>query len=451
MAKSKSNEPAFDLNAYAENVASSIPSYLKLKQDAEPAFRKFLAGFRERVREKREVDKKKIIVVLGTGGTFQSKKNPEGRYEPVGSLEESFKALGLPEDPAVHLELCNLMNLDSSQMTVEQWRFLAEMIIHLEQQVSDMYDAVIITHGTDTMAKGAAYLSFMLKGFPKSIIFTGSQEPAVKDGTDAKDQMDRAITTAKIASDPRRRIAEVMVACGLRVTRGTWVTKLGDKTVNAFGPWNQPGQGFDATEWKKAVDNDYLHRLAPALLDFGTGKGRGSLEFAGHAIDVEHKGTFEPFTRIIKPAGIFPATLSDKSPVALATHIIHQRVSVLTQLGSATADDRLVNVALQAAERGKIVLFEAPFHDSTIEAGTYEAGAAVLKVLPNIQRRLPIINTSPSTFEAKANYLLHKLDIRPDARSHAESAGLGVTYESKELRQFYDAMEQSLVKELVSV
>lgn len=109
-----------------------------------------------------------------------------------------------------------------------------------------------------------------------------------------------------------------------------------------------------------------------------------------------------------------------------------------------------MKVALRAAEQGKIVLFGAPFHDSTIEAGTYEAGAEVLKVLPNIQRRLPIINTSPSTFEAKSSYLLHKLDIRPIARADDEEK-LGETYASEDLRRFYDAMEQSLVRELVSV
>jgi hypothetical protein len=445
----------FDLRRFAEGMKPSkdVPNYNDLMKKMAPDFRKFSSGFRERVRAAKkkkaraqEVNENdiKVFVVIGTGGTFQSDETDEGRA-PTGTLKDSFDALGLPEDPSVHLELCDLMKLDSSQMTVEQWRFLAEMITHLEKEASDMFDAIIITHGTDTMAKGASYLSLMLKGFPKSIIFTGSQEPARKTGSDAKDQMERSITTAKLASNRMRRITEVMVSCGLRVSRGTWAEKLGDQTVNAFGPWNQPNQDYDLTDWEKAARDGTLHRLAPALLDFGTGKSKGSLQFASHAIDFEHKGAFEPYTEILEPADLFPATLSDKSVRAIANHIIAQRVAVLTQLGSATADDRLVEVALEAARHGKIILFEAPFHDSTVEPGTYKAGSKVKELLPNIQRRLPILNTSPATFEAKSNYLIHRLGMIQKGKTD----GLGITYEDEDLRRFYDQMEQNLVRELV--
>ncbi len=433
----------FDLVEFAKQVRPAAPTYETLLSENAPSFRKFLDDFREKVRGIRESGKK-VIVVLGTGGTFQSDETDAGRA-PTASLRESFDALGLPEDPSVHLMLCDLMKLDSSQMTVDQWRFLAEMIMELEEKISDMYDAIIVTHGTDTMAKGASYLSLMLKGFPKSIIFTGSQEPARKSGTDAKDQMERSISTAKLASSFNRRIAEVMVCCGLRVSRGTWAVKLGDKTVNAFGLWNQPNQDFDATDWERASRDGTLHRLAPALLDFGTGKSRGGMEFASHAISYDHKGPYDPFTQITSPANLFPASMTDKSTEAFAVHIVQQRVAILTQLGSATADDSLIEVALEAAKRGKIILFEAPFHDSTVLTGTYKAGARVRESLPNLQRRLPILNTSPATFDAKTNYLLHRLGIQP----LGQSEGLGVYFDDNDLRKFYDQMEQNLVRELV--
>lgn len=435
----------FDLEHFALTLSPpvGIENYQTLMNEKKPDFMRFLSDFREKLRPMKE-ECKKVFIVLGTGGTFQSSETDEGRA-PTGSLKESFDALGLPEDPTVHLELCDLMKLDSSQMRVEHWRFLAEMIIELEKSVSDMYDAIIVTHGTDTMAKGASYLSFMLKGFPKSIIFTGAQEPARKTGTDAKDQMERSIITAKIAT-AQRRITEVMVCCGLKVSRGTWAKKLGDTTVNAFGPWNQPNQEFDATDWEHAARDGSLHRLAPALLDFGTGKGRGNMEFASHAIDSKHKGPFQPFTQIEYPADIFPATLTDKTVTAMARHIVRQRVAILTQLGSATADDRLVAVALEAARHGKIILFEAPFYDSTVQVGTYKAGSGVKQVLENIRRQLPILNTSPAAFEAKANYLLHRLSMQ---RNVQNTKDLGDYYENDELVNFYDNMEQNLVGELV--
>ncbi|MFO0971259.1 MAG: asparaginase domain-containing protein [Candidatus Saccharimonadales bacterium] len=440
--------PDFSLVSFAEAIERSdntpVPGYEDLMIDSQPQFLKRLSGLRERLRAAKESGKLNLII-LGTGGTFQSAETDHG-YAPEGSLEESFKALNLPKDESVNLELIDLMNLDSSQMTVDHWRFLAESIVSIEEEAGDLYDGIIVTHGTDTMTRGASYLSFMLQGFPKSVIFTGSQYPARQTGTDAKDQMERSITTAKLAANPNKRIAEVMVSCGLRISRGTWATKMGDKTTNAFGPWNQPNQDFDATEWGKAAANGTLDRLAPALLDFGTGKNTGSLEFAEHARSVDDKIPYRPFTVVTHAADIIPARLTDLSPRGLAEFMVGRTATVLTQLGSATADDRLVEVALAAGNHGKAVILEAPFADSTVAAGTYAAGARITEVLPFIKRRLPTINTSPDALAAKINFLIHAEKVEP---SEVAIDGLGVVFASNDLRRLYDAMETNLVGELV--
>lgn len=97
------------------------------------------------------------------------------------------------------------------------------------------------------------------------------------------------------------------------------------------------------------------------------------MEFAQHARELRQVGAFEPFTQLTVPANVHPISLTDTSPVDFASHLIHSRVSVLTQLGSATADDRLVMVALAAAQRGKAMYFAAPFPDSQTHAGKYAA------------------------------------------------------------------------------
>jgi len=438
--------PAFNLVEFADSVElqRATPSYDQLVLDSLPGYMGKLSGIRDRLYEGRQANKLNLII-LGTGGTFQSAETDHG-YAPQGGLKESFDALNLPKDEKVNLELIDLMNLDSSQMNVDHWRFLAEAVMTLEDEAGDLYDGIIVTHGTDTMTRGAAYLSFMLQGFPKSIIFTGSQFPARQTGTDAKDQMERAIVTAKLAANPNRKIAEVMVACGLRISRGVWGIKKGDKTTNAFEPWNQPNQAFDATEWAKAAADGTLDRLAPALLDFGTGKNTGSLEFAGHARDVNHKGHYTPFTEITKPADIIPARMTDISARGLANFIIGRKATVLTQLGSATADDTLVEVALAAANHGKAIVFEAPFADSSVQAGTYAAGSGVTRVLEYIKRPIPIINTSPDAFAAKMNFLLHAHGL---SEKELAVSGLGTTYSSNDLRGFYDAMETNIVGELI--
>ncbi|MDO8648164.1 MAG: asparaginase domain-containing protein [Candidatus Peregrinibacteria bacterium] len=436
---------AFDLREYAMEAknAKSISSYEQLKREKLPEFLQWLSGLRERLRVFK-TEGRKVFIVLGTGGTFQSAPGPDG-YEPTGRLKESFDALQLPSDKTIHLELCDLMNLDSSQLTVEQWRFLAEAIVQIEDAAGDSYDGIIVTHGTDTMAKGASYISFMLRGFPKSIVFTGSQIPARQPDGDAKDQMRRAIVTSKLAANVNNRVIEVMVACGLKVARATWAAKLGDVTTNAFGPWNQPHQEFDATDWAKAAANGTLDRLAPAFLDFGTGKSDGDHEFASHARDLRKKDAYRPFTNITRPADLYPTRLTDKSLESFADHLIAQRVALLTQLGSATADDALVELALAAGNNGKIVMFEAPFPDSSVEPGRYKAGSAVRKILPFVRRPLPILNTSPDAFEAKVNYVQSELGMQPVANT----VGLGDIYSAGDLRKFYDHMETNMVGELV--
>jgi hypothetical protein len=435
----------FDLNGCIEEAKKkkSVPSYEELQAQKGPIFQRFLSNMRERLRPQRESGKQ-IFVVLGTGGTFQSKKGPEG-YEPTGSLEESFAALQLPKDDTIHLELCDLMNLDSSQMTVQQWSFLAGMIVLLEERAGDMFDGIIITHGTDTMAKGSSYLSFMLPGFPKSIVFTGSQHPALEKGSDAKDQMEHAINASKIAAGVNRRITEIMVACGMRVVRAAWSAKRGDKTTNTFGNWNEPDQSFDSTDWLQAMRTGTLDKLTPALLDFGNGKTLGDLTYADHAITYERKGVYRPFTKVLEPASLFPTKLTDKSEEAFVTHLINQRVALLIQLGSATADDALIHLAMEAADHGKATIVEAPFYDSTVEPGTYKAGAEVGRMLTSIRRSLPILNTSPDAFEAKTAVTLAREGIQPIGNTK----GLGIIYDPNDLRKFYDIMETNIVGELV--
>lgn len=109
------------------------------------------------------------------------------------------------------------------------------------------------------------------------------------------------------------------------------------------------------------------------MIDFSTGKVTAKMEFAQHARELRQVGLFEPFTQLTAPADIIPIALTDKSPVHFARTIIGSRVNVLTQLGSATADDKLVMVALEAAQRGKALYFASPFPDSQTHAGKYTA------------------------------------------------------------------------------
>ncbi|HSX24135.1 MAG TPA: asparaginase domain-containing protein, partial [Candidatus Saccharimonadales bacterium] len=312
---------AFDLVAYADEVKATVntaPSYDELAATRLPGFEQGLIDIRERLEGAKDRGEHTSIVI-GTGGTFQSKKVGK-QYEPVGTLKESFEALQLPKDETLHLEFFDLMNLDSSQMRPEHWRFLADSIIRLNEEAGDLIDSIVVTHGTDTMERGASYLSFALQGLHIPILITGSQKPAFEKEGDAKDQMERTLITAKLAA--KQHIAEVMVVCGSKVTRGTWAAKQGDATTDAFGPWNDPKQRHDATDWELAARDGTLDKLAPAFIDFGVGKPVGALEFASHAITKGKLGIYRPFTRFDEAADLYPAKLTDKSPENFARFIM---------------------------------------------------------------------------------------------------------------------------------
>lgn len=58
---------------------------------------------------------------------------------------------------------------------------------------------------------------------------------------------------------------------------------------------------------------------------------------------------------------------------------------------------------------------------------------------------IPVLITAPTTFEAKANFVLSRLGLEPAGNSK----GLGVFYSPADQRRFMDMMEQNLVRELV--
>lgn len=63
--------------------------------------------------------------------------------------------------------------LDSSNCTIENWILISKHIKYFY----DKFDGFIVLHGTDTLAYGASFLSFILEGLCKPVIVTGAQIP----------------------------------------------------------------------------------------------------------------------------------------------------------------------------------------------------------------------------------------------------------------------------------
>ena len=133
----------------------------------------------------------KKILFMTTGGTIASSESEEGLIPSLKS-DEILSYLG---DTGNEIEVVceDLLNLDSSNMQPEEWQIIAQRI----DEVHDLYDGIVLTHGTDTMAYTSSAISFMLHNIEIPVIVTGSQLPLLHPLSDGMDNIRLAFAAAQ--------------------------------------------------------------------------------------------------------------------------------------------------------------------------------------------------------------------------------------------------------------
>ncbi len=133
------------------------------------------------------------VAIVTTGGTIAEKKDPKsGKSVPTLTGDELVNAVpGL--DKIANIGVLNFMNIDSSQMTPEIW-------LKLSRKVNDIIKrpdiaGVVITHGTDTMAEGAYFLSLTVHS-DKPVVFTGAMKDASAPCSDGPGNILNAVVQA---------------------------------------------------------------------------------------------------------------------------------------------------------------------------------------------------------------------------------------------------------------
>ena len=130
------------------------------------------------------------ITLFYTGGTIGMIDTPNG-FTPDLDLPKkmqqhfsgSLKGVELLFEKAKQV-------IDSSQISMQNW---AEWIEEI-RQILPHTDAVIVLHGTDTMAYTAALFRLMFADSNKAIVFTGSQKAWIENNSDAPDNLFSAIS-----------------------------------------------------------------------------------------------------------------------------------------------------------------------------------------------------------------------------------------------------------------
>jgi L-asparaginase len=165
----------------------------------------------------------KRILLLGTGGTIASVDSSEG-YKPGMDIPELMEYV--PEVKGIaKFTYKSILNLDSSNIQPEEWEFIAEEI----HKARETCDAIVITHGTDTMAYTASVLSFLLMGIEIPIVITGSQIPINEPYSDGPGNLRDAILTADSGIS-----AGVYIVFNGDIILGCRATKFRTQSFNAF-------------------------------------------------------------------------------------------------------------------------------------------------------------------------------------------------------------------------
>ncbi|GAB1614877.1 asparaginase [Pseudomonas sp. NGC7] len=131
----------------------------------------------------------KNLLVLYTGGTIGMLETPEG-LAPAGGFEARMREhfAQMADAPQLHWTLQEMNPLlDSANMQQHNWLAMRDAIVEAVDVAG--HDAVLVLHGTDTLAHSAAALSFLLLGLPVPVLLTGSMLPAGAPRSDAWDNL----------------------------------------------------------------------------------------------------------------------------------------------------------------------------------------------------------------------------------------------------------------------
>ncbi|QID16713.1 asparaginase [Nitrogeniibacter mangrovi] len=171
------------------------------------------------------------VVLLSTGGTIAGAAGDATQTTGyrAGELDAATLLAQVPDATALaHIDVAPLLSLDSKDMSPRHWLLIARTVMaHLARPDCD---AVVVTHGTDTLEETAWFLHLILPP-GKPVILTAAMRPATALSADGPMNLYQAIA---VAASPEAHGKGVLVVMNDRIHAGAEITKTHTRALDAI-------------------------------------------------------------------------------------------------------------------------------------------------------------------------------------------------------------------------
>jgi L-asparaginase len=180
------------------------------------------------------------VYILATGGTIAgsgssaTNSNYSAGQVAIGTLLDAVPAIKGIAD----VEGEQVVNIGSQDMSDEVWLVLAKRVNELLARAD--VNAVVITHGTDTMEETAFFLNLVVNS-DKPVVLVGAMRPSTAISADGPANLYNAVVTAV---SPASRDRGVLVCMNGRIYGADGVTKTNTTSVETFQSPNSGALGY---------------------------------------------------------------------------------------------------------------------------------------------------------------------------------------------------------------